>query len=155
MKTLFFVLCCLNACYLFGQTANNRQDHRTTFENYLGEVYGAYEKDAMSIWNYYTDESGEIYPDGSMLIGKEKLVAGFEEFQKMVDGQPTFTYQLTSWRLLTPDVALVTWDTNSDVKIQGQQVGGPARCLAVLRKVKGKWMIEFDTMTPIVQMPGN
>ena len=154
MKTFVISLLTLCACSFFMQNAQAQAADQATFENFLKQVYTAYESgsdDAM--WAFYTDAAAEITPDGMLTSGKQNLKAGWDQFMQMVDSRPTFTYELTSWRLLTPDVALVTWNSNADIKMQGQQVGGPTTCVAVLRKVKGNWLIEFDGMTPVMQMP--
>jgi uncharacterized protein (TIGR02246 family) len=131
-----------------------QSDDHKTFEAYLKKVYDAYESgQAESMWKYYTASASEITPDGHLSSGKDVLKAGWDEMMKVVDERPKFTYKLTTSRLITPEVALVTWDSNADIKIQGQQVGGPAACVAVLHKIKGKWQIEFDGMTPVLSMP--
>lgn len=154
MKTLSFSLFALIAITFFGQKAQAQTDNQATFEAFLGKVYAAYQSgNDAAMWAYYTDNAAEITPDGRLSSGKAALKAGWDEFMKMTDGKPSFTYKMTSWRLISADVALVTWDSTADIKIQGQQVGGPTTNVAVLRKVKGNWLIEFDGMTPVMEMP--
>jgi uncharacterized protein (TIGR02246 family) len=141
------------ASFLFIQNTS-AQDNRETFDAYLKKVYNAYQNgndDAM--WTFYTDNAAEITPDGMLTSGKQALKAGWDQFMSMVDSRPSFTYELTSWRLITPEVALVTWNSVADIKVQGQQMGGPTTCVAVLHKIKGEWKIEFDGMTPVILMP--
>lgn len=131
-------------------------DNQATFEAYLKKVYDAYENGSDDVmWAYYTDNASEISPDGRLTNGKSAMKASWAEFMTMVDAKPTFTYALTSWRLIQPDVALVTWDSVADIKVQGQQYGGKTSCMAVLHKKKGEWYIEFDTMTPVLEMPAD
>lgn len=154
MKTTIFSFILLFSFSLFSQNASAQTDNQATFEAYLKTVYTAYESgnnDAM--WAFYTEKAAEIAPDGRLTSGKAGLKAGWDEFMKMVDSKPTFNYKLTSWRLVTPDVAILTWDSTANIKIQGQKVGGPSTDMAVLHKINGKWMIEFDSMTPVMQMP--
>lgn len=154
MKTTIFSFILLFSFSLFNQNASAQTDNQASFEAFLTTVYTAYESgnnDAM--WAFYTEKAAEITPDGRLTAGKAGLKTGWDEFMKMVDSKPTFTYKLTSWRLVTPDVAILTWDSTADIKIQGQQVGGPSTDMAVLHKINGKWMIEFDSMTPVMQMP--
>ncbi len=153
MKTFIFGAFTFFSIFFITQNAA-AQDNQATFEAFLKKVYDSYQSgnnDAM--WSFYTDNSAEITPDGRFTSGKQALKAGWDEFMGMVDGKPSFTYKLSSWRLITPDVALVTWDSTADIKVQGQQMGGPSTCVAVLRKIKGEWKIEFDGMTPVIQMP--
>lgn len=141
-------------CILFLSQNVVAQDNQATFESYLKKVYDAYESgNADAMWAFYTDGASEVSPDGTLTSGIKSLKAGWALFMNMVDGKPTFTYKLTSWRLITPEVALLTWDSTADIKVQGQQVGGPATCSAVLHKINGQWKIEFDSMTPVMQMP--
>ncbi|MEZ5042333.1 MAG: nuclear transport factor 2 family protein [Saprospiraceae bacterium] len=155
MRTNFFsVLFTAFAILCFVQNGQAQKENQATFEAYLAKVYDAYAAtNDEAMWAFYTDAASEISPDGRLTEGKKTLKAGWDEFMKMVDSRPSFTYKLTSWRLITPDVALVTWDSTADIKVQGQQLGGPTNCIAVLHKINGKWLIEFDGMTPIIPMP--
>lgn len=153
MKSFIFGAFTFFSILFFAQNAA-AQDNQATFETYLAKVYDAYQSgndDAM--WAFYTDNATEISPDGMVTSGKQNLKAGWEQFMKMVDSRPTFTYKLNSWRLITPEVAIITWDSTADIKIQGQQVGGPSTSSALLHKINGQWKIEFDSMTPVLQMP--
>ncbi len=154
MKTSFFSTIILLSASLFASVANAQTDNQATFESFLKTVYDAYQSGNDDLmWNYYTANAAEISPDGTLTSGIDNLKAGWQQFMGMVDSRPTFTYKLTSWRLITPDVAVVTWDSNADIKIQGQQVGGATSDMAVLHKINGKWKIEFDAMTPKIEMP--
>ncbi len=154
MKTTLFSFIIFLGTMLFTQNAAAQKADQATFEAFLKQVYTAYQSsNENAMWDFYTDAASEITPDGLLTSGKQNLKAGWEEFMKMVDSRPTFTYKLTSWRLITPVVALVTWDSTADIKIQGQQVGGPSTCVALLHKINGQWKIEFDGMTPVMQMP--
>lgn len=136
------------------QNVHAQTENEATFKAYLKNMYDAYQGDnADAMWAYYTENGAEIGPDGHLSNGKAALKAGWDAFMKMVDGKPSFTYELTSWRLISPEVALLTWNSTADIKILGQQVGGPTTCAAVLHKINGKWMVEFDTMTPIMPPP--
>lgn len=153
MKTFIFGAITFFSVLFFVQNAS-AQDNQATFESFLKKAYTAFESgNNDAIWAFYTDNAAEITPDGRLTSGKQALKAGWDEFMGMVDSKPTFTYKLTSWRLLTSDVALVTWDSTADIMVKGQQLGGPSTCVAVLRKIKGEWKIEFDGMTPVMQMP--
>lgn len=105
------------------------------------------------MWAAYTENAQEITPDGLLASGKPSMRASWEEFMKMVDAPPAFTAENLNVRMITGDVAILTWDTTADIKIGGQQVGGPTKCMGVVRKVNGSWKIEADVMTPVLQMP--
>ncbi len=155
MKTFSISSFTLMMAILFSTNLQAQKDNQATFEAYLKQVHDAYQSgNDEAMWAFYTDQAAEISPDGRLTSGIQALKASWNEFMKMVDSKPAFTYKLTSWRLITPDVALVTWDSSADIKIQGQQVGGSTICVAVLHKINGQWKIEFDGMTPVMPMPG-
>ncbi|MBK9723014.1 MAG: nuclear transport factor 2 family protein [Saprospiraceae bacterium] len=129
-------------------------ENRINFENFLKEIYTAYEnKDYKALKNYYDRSAAEINPDGSMVQGIKNLEAAWKAFDGMVDEKPIFTYKLTSSRMVTPDVAIVTWDSDAQMKIKGQDMGGKAIGMAVLKKKNNSWTIHFDSMTPVMPMP--
>lgn len=156
MKTLLLSVFTLLTLISFDSHLKAQAANQATFENYLRTVYDAYESgDSDAMWAFYSDDATEITPDGRLTSGKAALKADWDEFMKMVDSKPTFTYKLSSWRLLADDIALVTWDSDADIKVGGQQFGGPTICVAVLRKVNGNWLIEFDGMTPTMPTPSD
>ena len=104
-------------------------------------------------WDLYTNEVAEIDPTGNITFGKKAMLEGFNEFMKMADETPKFSYSNVLVRMLTNDVALAVWDSEADIKIGGQQVGGKTKDMAVLRKINGAWKLEFDSLTPMLGMP--
>lgn len=129
-------------------------ENKANFEKYLKEVYDAYERmDYKALKNnYYSRMAGEIGPDGSMIQGIKNLEASWKAFDAMLDERPSFTYQLTSSRMITNEIAIVTWDSDADIKVKGQQLGGKATGMAVLKKKNDSWIIEFDVITPVIPM---
>jgi hypothetical protein len=70
------------------------------------------------------------------------------------EGTPSWSATKPNIRLITPDVALLTSEVVSDIKLKGgQQVGGKSTFALLLRRAGGKWLIEFDSQTPVLQMP--
>jgi ketosteroid isomerase-like protein len=134
---------------LFASNATAQTDNQATFEAYLKTVYGAFETggfDALS--KYYASSASEISPDGNQLNGLAAIRANWAEAEKMFDGKPQFEYQLTSWRLVTSDVAVITWDAVDKFSMQGQKMEFKSAASALLRKEKGQWLIEFAQLTP-------
>lgn len=109
--------------------------------------------DNKKMWAAYTNDAAEISPDGNITYGKKALMASWEAFMKMTDKAPRFTYIDPQVRILTDDTALIVWDSSADIQIGGQQVGGKTKGMAVVRKIKGQWFIEFDSLTPVIPMP--
>ncbi|MBL7813546.1 MAG: SgcJ/EcaC family oxidoreductase [Saprospiraceae bacterium] len=104
-------------------------------------------------FTYYTNNAFEIGPDGSLISGKKALTDSWSEFMKMSDTKPVFTYSNPSLQWVTADVAVLSFDSEADIKIQGQQVGGKTKGIAVCHKVNGKWLIEADAVVPITTPP--
>ena len=104
-------------------------------------------------WSYYAENACEITPDGTLTVGKPALKASWDGFMKMADSRPTFTYTNPSVQVITSDVAVLTFDSEADIKIKGQQVGGKTKGIAVLHKVNGQWIVEADAITPVTSMP--
>ncbi len=103
-------------------------------------------------WAAYTEEATEIGPDGNITFGKKALREGWDGFMKVADEAPKFKYENVLVRMLSNDIALAVWDSEADIKVGGQQVGGKTKGMAVLRKIKGVWKLEFDSITPQVEL---
>lgn len=138
-----------------GKPAKLPMENKPSFEKYLKEVYDAYERmDYKALKNnYYGRLAGEIDPSGMMIQGVKNLEASWKAFDAMLDERPKFTYQLTSSRMITNDVAIITWNSDADIMVKGQQMGGKAIGMAVLKKKNESWVIEFDVLTPVLPMP--
>lgn len=137
-----------------GKPAKLPMENKATFETFLKDVYTMYDKhDYKALKNMYERQASEIGPDGVLILGLKNLEASWKLFDQMVDPTPKFTYQLTSSRMITPEIAIVTWDSDADIKIKGQQVGGKATGMAVLKKKGNGWQIQHDQLTPVMTMP--
>lgn len=155
MKNIFFSALFLFVCAFFAQTANAQTAaDEAAIKTFWKETWQAYDAGNLEkMWASYTDNAGEIGPDGSLTVGKKALRESWEAFMKMVDTAPKFTYESPVVRMLNAEFAILTWDSSADIKIGGQQVGGKTKGMALLRKIKGQWLVEFDTLTPVMQMP--
>ena len=152
VNTFFFAALVLSTQNLQAQAP--KMENAETVKAFLKTVYTAYEKGNIEeMFSYYTQDAAEIGPDGSLTSGLAALKTSWAAFEKMMDAKPKFTYNLTSSRMISPDVAIITWDSDADIKVGGQQIGGKTTCFAVLVKKGTRWMIEFDGMTPVIPMP--
>lgn len=159
-KIIYSVVVCtilsISTTALFGQGKPMKMpmDNKASVETFLKDVYTAYEKmNYKNLKSYYDRQAGEISPDGSMVQGLKNLQVSWKAFDAMVDERPSFTYQLTSSRMVSDDIAVITWDSEANIKVKGQQVGGPAIGMAVLKKKNNGWIIVFDTITPVMPAP--
>jgi len=126
----------------------------TAVKTFWKDTWTAFDSgDSEKMWAAYTENAAEIGPDGSLTSGKKALRENWDAFMKMADATPKFSYSNPSVRFVTADVAIITWDSEADIKIGGQQVGGKTKGMAVLHKINGKWMIEFDSLTPVMAPP--
>ena len=155
MKNIFFTTLFLSVFTLFAQTANAQTAaDEAAIKTMWKETWEAYDAGNLEkMWAAYTDGAAEIGPDGSLTTGKKAMREGYEAFMKMVDAPPKFTYESPAVRVLTPEFAILTWDSSADIKIGGQQVGGKTKGMALVRKIKRQWKIEFDALTPVMEMP--
>lgn len=119
------------------------------------EVWQAYESNNLDkVWAYYSENAIEIYPDGSMASGLSSIKAGYEQFSGMLEGTPSWQTSKPVIRFITPDIALLTSDVVSDIKLKGgQQIGGKSTFALLLQKRNGKWLVEFNSQTPVLTMP--
>lgn len=117
-------------------------------------VYDAFNKgNTEAGFAYYTENALEIGPDGNILSGKSAIRQNWDTFMKMMDEKPVFKPSTPVVKMVTADVALLTWNSEDKFKIQGQEMGGKMTGFAVLHKVKGQWLIEVDAIVPVIPMP--
>ncbi len=149
MKTSFFSFIILLSASLFSSKTAAQADNQATFETYLKTVYGAFEIGGFdALTKYYASSATEVSPDGTLLNGLSTIRANWAEAENMFDAKPQFEYKLTTWRLMKPDVAILTWDAVDKFSMQGQQMEFSSTASAVLRKEKGQWLIEYSQLTP-------
>lgn len=153
LKTSILLLFCAFGLNLSAQTAADEAAVLKTWN----DVWQAYESgDEAKMWSFYADNACEIYPDGSCICGKEAIRQGYEAFKGMLEGKPSWTMTPPTVRFLGPDVVMLLSDVTADIKLKGgQQIGGKSKFMALLRKTNGQWLIEFDSQTPVIPMPGN
>lgn len=130
-------------------TGEAKAVHAAIAQSYDAFIAGNMEKG----FAVYTDDAVEIDPTGNMTVGKKAMLEGWEAFSKMADETPKFSYSNVQVRMLTNDVAIAIWDSEADIKIGGQQVGGKTKGSGVMRKINGSWKLEFDQLTPLAPMP--
>lgn len=155
MKNIFFSTLALLLLSLFSSSANAQTAaDEAAVKTFWKEVWKAYESGNVDeVMKLYADKACSITPDGRLQSGKEAMKTDWENFTKMTDAPPKFSYEEPTIRVITADVAIVTYATQADIKIGGQQVGGKMLGMAVLHKVNGKWTVEADSSTPVIEMP--
>ncbi len=155
MKNIIFSIFTLLIVGLFTTSTQAQKNTEAEILNMWKEVWAAYESNDLSkVWSHYAENATEIYPDGTTITGLSAIKAGYEQFNGMIEGKPSWNASVPTIRFITPDVALLTSDVTSDIKLKGgQQIGGKESFALLLRKTNGKWLIEFDSQTPVLQMP--
>jgi uncharacterized protein (TIGR02246 family) len=154
MKTSFFSHLILILASLFSLKLAAQSDNQATFEAYLKQVYTGFETEpTVAINKYYAENATEIGPDGNSTTGRKALSESWKQLQTMMDAKPQFTYKLSTWRLVKPDIALITWDSHDKFFMFGQVNESDNAGSALLRKEKGHWLIEFDQITPKQPFP--
>ncbi len=119
LKIAALLLCFASTLNLQAQTANTEEAKIIDGWNSIWQAYQTGNTEAM--WAAYTEEATEIGPDGSLTVGKKALRESWAAFMKMVDAPPTFTYEQPVVRIITADVAIITWYSTADIKVGGQQ----------------------------------
>ena len=147
------VFACL---FSFNANAQSNPNEKAVLKMW-NDVWQAYESgNEAKMWSFYTEDACEIYPDGSQLCGLKAIRDGYEQFKTMLDGKPSWRLSAPTINFVEPNVAILTADVDSDIKLTGgQQIGGKSKFMTVLHKVKGEWRIVFDSQTPVMQMPEN
>lgn len=159
MKNILFCTLTLLFAGAFTQNANAQTTAAKNDEAGLlkmwDDVWQAYQSnDEAKMWSFYADNACEIYPDGSMLCGLKAIREGYEAFKGMMEGTPSWTMTKPNVHFIEPNVAYLTSDVTSDIKLKGgQQIGGKSTFMALVHKVNGKWLIKFDSQTPVIPMP--
>ncbi|HMG15506.1 MAG TPA: nuclear transport factor 2 family protein [Saprospiraceae bacterium] len=132
------------------------KSEETAVKAFWKSVWQAYESDnPEKVFSFYSENACEITPDGMLTCGKKAMLENWKMFMQMVDEKPKFSYEDPLVRFITADIATITWNSNDDIKIKGQQVGGKTKGMALVHKINGKWLVEFDSITPVIQMHPN
>lgn len=152
-STLTFLLSGLFTLSLHAQSAANDE---AGLRKMWDAVWQAYESnDEAKMWSFYAQDACEIYPDGSSACGLQTIKAGYEQFNGMMEGTPSWTTSAPTIQFIEPNVALLMADITTDIKLKGgQQIGGKSKFATIVHKVNGRWLIVFDSQTPVMQMPG-
>lgn len=149
-KLIIFSALLFSVCTVtFAQT-----NSETAIKQVWQSVYEAFNSgNTEKGFTYYTETALEIGPDGTLLSGKKAIRENWAAFMKMLDEKPKFNYSNPAVNIITADVAIITWNSNDEMKIQGQQIGGKMQGMAIVHKINGKWLIEADALIPVMQQP--
>ncbi len=155
---LFGLILCLNSLGAQKKAPKLPMDNKVNMEKFLSDVYSAYyeaydKKNYKNFVKYFSGSACEIGPDGTLTYTLKALKEMWPVMDAMMDSKPKFDNKLTSSRMITSDVALITWDSNADIMVKGTQVGGKATNAAILKKSGNNWVIEMDVVVPVIAMP--
>lgn len=157
MKNVLFSTITLLFVSLFSLNTNaqNASKDEASILKMWNTVWQTYESgNEAQMWSFYDENACEIYPDGSCLSGLKAIREGYEQFKGMLEGTPSWSTTKPTISFISPDVALLTCDVTADIKLKGgQQIGGKSKFATVVHRVKGNWLIVFDSQTPVMQMP--
>jgi len=107
------------------------------------------------IFSYYADNASMVTQDGSLIEGRKELIESWKGMMIMLDQKPAFSYANLTVSFVSSDVAKLNWDNTTDIKIEGQQIGGKLKESAVLNKINDNWVIVSDTLRPFMGMSSN
>ncbi len=153
IKINFLTLVCA-VLFAFNANAQSNPNEKEVLKMW-NDVWQSYEKgDEAKMWSFYAEDACEIYPDGSQLCGLKTIREGYEQFKDMLDGTPSWKLSTPTLNFVEPNVVILTADVESDIKLKGgMQIGGKSKFMALVHKVKGNWLIVFDSQTPVIPMP--
>lgn len=136
-------------------TTAQTADDKASLTKMWNDVWVAYETgDEAKMWSFYAENACEIYPDGSSICGKQAIREGYDAFKGMLEGKPSWSMTPPTIQFIGSDVALLMSDVTSDIKLKGVgQIGGKSKFATIVHKVKGQWLIEFDSQTPLLPPP--
>jgi len=156
MKNIIFSTLTLlfASLFTFNANAQTASKEEASLLKMWDAVWQAYESgNEAAMWAFYADNACEIYPDGSSICGIKAIREGYEMFKSMMEGTPSWKMAKPTVTFLGSDVALLMSDVTADIKLKGgQQIGGKSKFAVVLHKVKGEWLIAFDSQTPMIPM---
>lgn len=146
-------LCC--ALFFTQEASAQTAADEAAVQKMWADVWKSYETDEAAMWSFYAPDATEIYPDGSTASGLDEIRKGYEMFKTMMDGKPSWTMATPAVQFITPEVALLHCEIVSDIKLKGVgQIGGKSRFAALVRRSsEGRWLIVFDSQTPILPPP--
>lgn len=148
MKTLKMTFTVM--AMLFTLIMNAQKDLNTEFQNYLNEVYGAFDQGGWEkLKAYYTPTATEVDPDGTITSGLIQLDAYYQNFDVTMESKPKFTYLVKNSKLIGEDVALIVWSGTVEFTVNGETLKNKGTTSAVLVKKEGKWMIEQTQITTV------
>ncbi|MEP7268074.1 MAG: nuclear transport factor 2 family protein [Saprospiraceae bacterium] len=149
MKKLFII--CIAFAVIGRLSAQSKDAEILKVWNHIYEAFNSGETEKG--FTYYSANAWEISPDGNIYKSKSEIRTSWDTFMKMMDEKPKFTPSNPEVKFITPDVALITWQTEDEMKMQGQTMKSKNNGLAILKKTGGKWLVEADALIPIMEMP--
>lgn len=133
-------------------------DEKGTKECYDACIAAFEKSDANALCQWFTDNAEHVGPMGDIVRGRDNLIAYythlFEWFSAMPKPDRTET-KVTNMqsRYLATDLVQVTY-TEDNIRYYSEKAESDKfSCAVVLRKTKGKWLIELLMMTPVQTMP--
>jgi uncharacterized protein (TIGR02246 family) len=157
MKNILFSTITLLSMSFFASSANAQtaSNDEASILKMWDAVWQAYESgDEAKMWSFYAENACEIYPDGSSISGLKSIREGYDQFKTMLEGKPSWTMTKPAITFFGPETVLLVSDVTADIKLKGgQQIGGKSKFAAVIQKIKGNWLIVFDSQTPVMEMP--
>lgn len=104
---------------------------------------------------FYTGQSAILGIDGSISFDINGVTDAWKSQLKMLDELPKFSCENLQVRMLSNEIALVVYSVELRFKYQGNVTISKANATDVLHKVRGKWLIELEQMTPIPPAAGH
>lgn len=158
MKNSFFKLLPLFAFVAFAQTtfsqtAADEQALRSLMNKAIDDYYAG---DADKLAAYYAVNAIMVVYTGQKINGRAAIREAVAEGFKIEKPTPAnFKFTLDSVRFLNGNTAIVVADLKGVSQIEGKSFEWSGVSTSLWSRSGGQWLIELDSNTPVMPVPGN
>lgn len=158
MKNTFFKLLTLLAFAAsfqtaFAQTASDEQALRSMLGKAIDDYYTG---DIDKLAAYYAENATMVSYTGQRVNGRAAIRAAIAEGFKIEKPNPAnFKFSIASVRFLNANLAIVAADLKGVAQMEGKSIEWSGVSAIVLSRSGNQWLIELDSNTPVMPMPGN
>jgi uncharacterized protein (TIGR02246 family) len=158
MKNSFFKLLTFFAFFAFAQNAIGQANaDEQALRNLIGKaIDDYYAGDADKLAAYYAENATMVIYTGQKINGRAAIRESVAEGFKIEKPTPAnFKFAVASVRFLNANLAIVVADLKGTSQMDGKTIEWSGVSTLVFSRSGGKWLIELESNTPVMSMPGN
>lgn len=157
LKTVSFLLALVSSLQVHAQLS--AADQKGVEECYNGCMAAFEKSDATALCQWFAENAEHVSPMGEIVRGHDKLLPYYThlfEWFKTMPQPDSSELKISNWqtRYLATDLVQATYTEENISHFGDKKQSNIFSYSLVLRKTKGKWLIELLTMTPVQPMPG-